>query len=179
MREILDEPVRKYVIRDIVKLREDASVRDAAEAMKERSVESIIIVDDEGDPVGIITERDILYRVVAEGRDPSSTRLKDVASKPLVTVKPELTVGEAIALMIRKNIRRVPVIERGRLIGVVVMREVIGDLVKKATPLPDVEVPEGVRCPFCGSIFRTREELSKHIDRVHIGGGVLEGAAKH
>lgn len=179
MREILDEPVRKYVIRDIVKLRGDSSIRDAAEAMKKNSVESIIVVDKDGNPIGILTERDILYRVVAEGRDPSLTKLEEVASKPLVTVKPELTVGEAIALMIRKNIRRVPVIEGGRLIGVVVMREVIGDLVKKATPLPDIEIPEGVRCPFCGSIFKTREELSKHIDRVHIGGGVLEGAAKH
>lgn len=179
MREILDEPVRKFVIRDIVKLREDASVRDAAELMKERNVESIIVVDDEGNPIGIITERDILYRVVAEGRDPSSTRLKEVASKPLVTVKPELTVREAIALMIKKNIRRVPVIEKGKLIGVIVMREVIGDLVEKATPLLDIEVPEGVRCPFCGSVFKTREELSKHIDRMHIGGGVLEGVAKH
>ena len=176
--DILEEPVRKYVIRDVVRLGERETVAEAARAMKENSVESVIVVDEKGSPTGILTEKDILYRVVAEGRNPSETRLMEVASKPLITVSPEITVRQAISLMISHDIRRVPVIEKGRLIGVVVMREVIGDLVKKATPLPDIEVPEGVRCPFCGSIFNNREILSKHIDRVHIGGGLLEGAAR-
>lgn len=178
MKEILDEPVRKYVIRDTVRLRGDARVVEAARAMREHGVESVVVVDEDGRPIGIVTERDLLYRVLAEGRDASETKLEEVASKPLITIEPDLTVGEAIALMIRNGIRRVPVMDRGRLVGVVVMREVIGDLVKKATPIPDVEVPEGVRCPFCGSIFKTRGELSKHIDKVHIGGGILEGVAK-
>ena len=173
--DILEEPVRKYVIRDIVKLGERETVVKAAEAMKENSVESVIIVDERGAPVGILTEKDILYRVVAEGRNPAETRLTEVASKPLITVSPEITVGQAISLMLSHDIRRVPVVEKGRLVGVVVMREVIGDLVRKATPIPDVEVPEGIRCPFCGSIFTNRETLSKHIDRVHIGGGLFRG----
>jgi len=176
-REVLDEPVGKYVLRVLVIMDGDEVVSEAAKAMREKGVESVIVEED-GKPVGIITVRDLLNKVLAEGRDPTKTKLKEIASKPLITVEPKTKIGEAIALMIKHDIRRLPVMDAGKLIGVLAMKTVIGDIVKRAIPLPEVESPEGFTCPYCGSKFATREELSKHIDRVHIGAGILEGVAK-
>jgi CBS domain-containing protein/DNA-directed RNA polymerase subunit RPC12/RpoP len=177
MREILDQPVSKYIIRDFLMLEASKNIVEAARLMKEKEIDFIIVMED-GKPAGMLTLRDIVYKVVSEGRDPRRTKTGEISSKPLLTVDSKTKVGEAIKLMIDNDIRRLPVIDSGTLLGVVVLRAVFGHIVEKSIPLVELETPEGVSCPYCGSVFKSREELSKHIDRVHIGAGILEGAAR-
>ncbi|MEM1584466.1 MAG: CBS domain-containing protein [Nitrososphaerota archaeon] len=177
MRELLDEPISKYIIRDFYTIGADKNIVEAAKLMKEKEIDSIIVMEDKK-PVGMLTIKDIIYKVVSEGKDPKKTKIEEIASKPLITVDPKTKVGEAIKLMLENDIRRLPVIDSGILVGVVILRTVCGYLVEKRIPLVELENPEGVSCPYCGSIFKTREELSKHIDRVHIGVGILEGTMK-
>src|SRR5215204_3162326 len=96
----------------------------AAKMMRDEDVGFAPIV--EGDKlVGALTDRDIAVRVVAEGRDPGSTTVREVASTDLVTLDAQQDLGEALELMARHQVRRLPVVEEGgRLVGVVAQADV-------------------------------------------------------
>jgi CBS domain-containing protein len=99
-------------------------VADAAKLMKAEDVGSLPIV--EGDQlVGMVTDRDIVIRVVAEGNDPQSTTVGEIASRDLVTVDPEQDLDEALRLMAQHQVRRLPVAEEdGRLVGILAQADV-------------------------------------------------------
>lgn len=100
------------------------SLAEAAQLMKSDDVGSIPIVE-EGRLVGIVTDRDIAIRAVAEGIDPSAVTIADVASRDLVTVEPDQDLDEALALMARHQVRRLPVVEEdGRLVGILAQADV-------------------------------------------------------
>ncbi len=94
------------------------NVMYAAGIMKERARGSLIVVD-AGRPVGIVTERDIVRRLVAEGRSATATKVGDIMSTPLISVGPEATVSAAVKIMYENGIRRLPVIENDRVIGII------------------------------------------------------------
>ncbi len=94
----------------------------AANVMKERARGSLVVVDD-GKPVGIVTERDIVRRVVAEGRSPSATKVGDIMSAPLISVGPEATVAAAVRVMYENGIRRLPVVENDRVVGMLTVTD--------------------------------------------------------
>ena len=102
----------------------DKPVSYAAKMMKEEDVGLAPIV--EGDRlVGTVTDRDIVTRVIAEGRDPDSTSVRDIASTDLVTIDPQQELGEALQLMAQHQVRRLPVVEEGgKLVGVVAQADV-------------------------------------------------------
>jgi CBS domain-containing protein len=100
-----------------------ASVVDAAKVMAQEDVGSIPTV--EGDRlVGVVTDRDIVIRVVAEGRDPQSVTVGDVASRDLVTVSPDEELDRALQLMAENQVRRLPVVDGDKLVGIVAQRDV-------------------------------------------------------
>lgn len=92
------------------------TVEFAANVMKERARGSLVVVDS-GKPVGIITERDLVRRVIAENKSTTATKVSDVMSEPLISVGPEATISAAAKVMYENSIRRLPVIEEGRLLG--------------------------------------------------------------
>ena len=101
----------------------DTPVADAAKLMRDKDFGGVLCVD--GDEVsGFLTDRDIALRVVAEGKDPTSTTVGDVATTDLHTLSPDDSVDDAIALVRKHNVRRVPVIEGAKPVGIVS----IGDL---------------------------------------------------
>ena len=101
----------------------DTSVQDAAKLMSEKDFGGILIGDGE-ELSGFLTDRDIAVRVVAEGKDPSSTTVSDVATTELHTLSPDDSVEEAIELVRQHDIRRLPVVEGAKPVGIVS----IGDL---------------------------------------------------
>ena len=101
----------------------DKPVAYAAKMMKDEDVGLAPIV--EGDRlVGTLTDRDIVIRVVAEGKDPQSVTVREVASTDLVTIDPQQDLDEALRLMASHQVRRLPVVEGGRLVGVVAQADV-------------------------------------------------------
>jgi CBS domain-containing protein len=102
----------------------DKPVSYAAKMMRDEDVGLAPIV--EGDRlIGTLTDRDIATRVVAEGRDPNSTTVREVASKDLVTIEPDARLDDALQLMAQHQVRRLPVVEQGdRLVGVVAQADV-------------------------------------------------------
>lgn len=102
----------------------DKSVAYAAKMLRDEDVGLAPIV--EGDRlIGTLTDRDIAIRVVAEGRDPESTTVREVASTDLVTVDPQQDLEEALRLMAEHQIRRIPVVEEdGRIVGIVAQADI-------------------------------------------------------
>ena len=101
----------------------DKSVTYAAKMMRDENVGLAPIV--EGDQlVGTVTDRDIVVRVIAEGKNPESTMVREVASTDLVTVEPKQNLDEALKLMAKHQVRRLPVVEGRRLVGVVAQADV-------------------------------------------------------
>lgn len=117
------QKVREVMTENPVVLQKDASIVEAARLMRDRGIGDVIVVDGER-AEGIVTDRDIVIRAVAEGTAPDEVRMEDVLSGDLASVSPDDSVERVIALMREKAIRRVPVVESGRPVGVVS----IGDL---------------------------------------------------
>ena len=101
------------------------TVSDAARLMKQRHVGAIMVVED-GKLVGVFTERDALFRVVAEGRDGQTTKLADVMTPHPQTIHPDKPFAVALEMMHNGSFRNVPVVEGGRLLGVVSVHDALG-----------------------------------------------------
>ena len=101
------------------------TVADAARLMKERRVGAVLVMR-EGRLAGIFTERDALFRVIAESRDPGHTRLEEVMSANPRTIAPDRPFGHALHMMHEGGFRHVPVIDEGKPVGVVSARDALG-----------------------------------------------------
>jgi CBS domain-containing protein len=102
----------------------DATVFDAIALMADKSVGAVLVIF-EGRPVGIVSERDYARKVILQGRSSKDTRVLDIMTVGLVTVTPDNTIDECMRIMTHHRIRHLPVIDRGDLVGIVS----IGDLV--------------------------------------------------
>ncbi|TVO53979.1 CBS domain-containing protein [Denitromonas halophila] len=110
----------------VVTASEEMTVTEAAQIMSKASIGAILVVD-EGRLVGIFTERDALNRVLAKGLDPTVTSLAQVMTAKPMTVSPTLPLGHALHMMYDGGFRHVPVVDKGRPIGVVSARDALGD----------------------------------------------------
>jgi len=120
---------RDIMVTDVVMVDGSATAAEAVELMKAKQVRALIVdrrSDD--DAYGIVTQRDVVYRVVAEGRDPRTVRVYEIMSKPLVVVNPDLDVKYVARLMAQRGLSRAPVLAEQKLQGVVS----ISDIVMKA-----------------------------------------------
>ena len=110
---------------EIVTSTADTTVIDAAGLMRDKHIGAVIVVEN-GKLVGIFTERDALFHVVAEGRDVKTTRLADVMTRNPQSVKPDQPFSVALQLMYGGKFRHVPVVEDGRPVGIISARDALG-----------------------------------------------------
>jgi CBS domain-containing protein len=115
--------VRDAMTEDPRSIAASASVVEAARLMRDGHIGSLPITDNE-QLVGMITDRDIATRVVAEAADPQTTSVEDVYSRDLISVGPDEDLEEALQLMARHQVRRLPVVENGRLVGIVAQADI-------------------------------------------------------
>ena len=110
--------VKDFMTREVIVISPEATVLEAAKLMVEKDVGSLVVKGEKGE-LGIITERDILRRVVAQEKDPRKVKVKDIMSTPIITCTPETTIDEAAALMATSRIRRLPVIDNDKVVGII------------------------------------------------------------
>ena len=115
--------VNQVMSKNVLTAEKSTSLQDAAQKMNELNV-GCVIVTEESKPIGIITERDFVTKVVAEGR-PLFTEISEVMSFPLTTIDPEETIWEASELMKEKLIHKLPVIENKKVIGVITTSDIV------------------------------------------------------
>jgi CBS domain-containing protein len=123
------EEVREILVREVMSSRPrtgrpEMTVKEAATLMLQEGVGSLVILEG-GEPVGILTERDMLYKVVAGSKMPSRTKVEHVMSSPLITVSPDSSVSMAAKRMSDLHLRRLPVVEDGKLIGMLTEKDIL------------------------------------------------------
>lgn len=120
----MPERISDLMTTDPVAMTNEASLQDAARAMRDRDIGDVVVTKPDGTVCGIVTDRDIVVRAIAQGHDASVTTLEDVCSHRLVSVAPDDPVAVAVKKMEEQAIRRLPVLDNGSLVGIVS----IGDL---------------------------------------------------
>lgn len=112
------------MVTDVVTVEPDVNVRRAVRAMNDFEIGCLVVVE-AGRVVGILTERDVLKRVVDEGRKPEETSVREVMSKPPITISPDADLETAIELMFKHKIKKLPVVENGKLVGLVTFTDLV------------------------------------------------------
>jgi CBS domain-containing protein len=124
------QTVDDIMTRTPVSLSGQNSVRDAARHMRESHVGAIVVVQGRGELFGIVTDRDIVIRCIAQGLDPDKTPLHEICTPELATLSPDDEVDHAVALMRDRAVRRIPVVKNGKAVGILSL----GDLALERDP---------------------------------------------
>lgn len=124
------QTIDQVMTRDPVTVDEDSPVREAARMMSEANIGDVLVSRPDGSICGIVTDRDLAIKVVAEGADPNTMTVREVCTHTLESVQSGDPVGKAVSVMREKAIRRLPVIDDGALVGIVT----IGDLAMERDP---------------------------------------------
>ena len=117
--------VKDVMTSPVVTIAETAAANKVAELMLDNKVGCVIVVDKMGQAIGIVTERDLVARVLAKNLSPSGVKAKDFMTSPLVTVEPEANVTDAARMMSKQDIRRLGVLYKGKLVGIVSSKDIL------------------------------------------------------
>jgi signal-transduction protein with cAMP-binding, CBS, and nucleotidyltransferase domain len=181
--------VREVMTSPAIELDEDSTADIAAQTMAKYEISSVIVVGKHG-PVGIVTKRDLIEKVMAKNRLPSEVKLKEIMSSPLVTIEPSATLEDAVRLMNRIGISRLVVSYKGNVQGIVSLKDVL-----RITPDIISVVKEQIRarggpllkrepylegyCDSCGEwsdmLVRVEEQYLCEECRIEIEKGRVEG----
>jgi len=119
--------VEDIMSRDVITVETSLTIKNAARSMAKFGVSGLVVLH-EGNLVGILTERDILMRVVTSGINPESVRVKDVMSEPVIVVNPDMPLEKAVNIMFQEKIKKLPVVERNEahinLVGILSLTDV-------------------------------------------------------
>lgn len=115
--------VEDVMVKEVITIDENSTVKESAEVMNKFEIGCLITVR-KGKAMGIITERDLLKRVIADARDAAKTKVKDIMSSPLVVVEPSTDLEEAVKLMFQMKIKKLPVVDGKRLIGLISLTDI-------------------------------------------------------
>jgi len=116
--------VEDVMVEDVISVSEKATVREAAELMDKHEIGCLVVVK-KGKPVGIVTETDMVKRVIVKPVEPEKTKVSEIMSKPLVVGNPQMDVDEASKIMRKRKIKKLPVVRKGRLVGLVTTTDLV------------------------------------------------------
>jgi len=117
-------PVREIMSMNIASASPGDTAEKAAKLMASREVGSVLIMKGEV-PLGIITERDLVRKVISEGKDPRLVKLEDIMSEPLITASVDMEINEAAEFMERNNVHKLPLVNDGKIVGIITDHDVL------------------------------------------------------
>lgn len=161
--------IREAMTKNVTTVSGEMPVNEAARIMEKNNIGSVIVVEGKS-PVGIVTERDITYRVVALDKKPGTVNLSKIMSKSIKAIGPDATLTEASKIMAKYNIRRLPVIEGKDLIGIITNKdivviapgqiEILRELSRMQARVSEEKVLEEGTCENCGGHGGTLYEVN-------------------
>lgn len=128
-------PVSKICVRKVDIISPDDSAQMAAERMHDRKVGSLVVVNPAYEPIGIVTDRDLAVRVVAPGLDAAQTAVEEVMTASPRTIDEETSIAEALHIMRTGEFRRLPVVSRRRLVGLVSLDDILDTMLDQFTDI--------------------------------------------
>jgi len=152
--------VRDVMSSPVITVDEEATANHVAELMDKHELGCIIVTNKEGKPIGIITERDLVTRVLAKNLKPDAIKAKEVMTSPLITIEPGETISEAARKMSRLNIRRLGVVYKGELVGLISSKDILGVMPELIETIHEKALIEGENIAQTTSEEETEEEAS-------------------
>jgi len=116
--------MRDVMVKQVITTRKDSTVEEAVKLMNEREIGCLIVTENDR-PIGILTERDLLKRILVKSKDLKGMKVQDVMSMPLISVEPNVQIGDASRLMFQKNIKKMPIVKKGELVGLVTLTDIL------------------------------------------------------
>ena len=116
--------IRNIMVREVVTTKIDSTVEEAVKLMNEHEIGCLIVTQND-EPIGILTERDLLKRILAKSKDLEKMKVEEVMSKPLISVEPNAQLGDVSRIMFEKNIKKMPIIKKGELLGLVTLTDIL------------------------------------------------------
>ena len=130
MSEVDYREIRNAMTKKVATVSEESPILTAAKLMSSKLISCVVVVNGKK-PVGIVTERDLIQRIIVKGKDPKKTRINDIMTSPVVTVPPESDLVPTGELMKKKRVRRFPVTDdKGDLIGLVTQTDILEGVLK-------------------------------------------------
>lgn len=187
-------PIGKMMDTNVLMMESTKTVAEAIDLMQKKNAK-VILVSNEGEAIGIVSKTDIIFKVVAKHLPINKVKLREIMSSPVFTISSQSTLQDALSYMDKYSIRQLVIIIGSSVSGMVT-RDSIYEKVKNASISTIESLADGaplciinpkaikyvkdlesakVVCPYCESPFDDKTTLSKHIDRLHGGAGLLEG----
>ncbi|MBN2566485.1 CBS domain-containing protein [Candidatus Woesearchaeota archaeon] len=129
MEKMISRYVKDYMTKKVISVSRDASVYEVAKKMSEKGISCIVVVEGTK-PVGIITERDMIKRVITSHKDIKKIRVDEVMSKPIFSLPPDADIISAGESMKQKKVRKFPIVKDNKLVGVITETDVIQGIIK-------------------------------------------------
>jgi CBS domain-containing protein len=126
------------MVKNVITLRTDTSALEATKLLNKNKIGCLVVVRD-GDIEGILTERDLLERVLEKCRNPKETKISEIMTREVIVGKPEMELSEATRIMIKNRVKKLPIVERSQLVGIVTVTDIARatDIDKKTIELVD------------------------------------------
>jgi CBS domain-containing protein len=124
LRHGIDDTVDSVMSRDVVSVEGEASLKEAAVFLREADIGELVVLDD-GRFAGVLTDRDIVVRAVAGERDPLQTTAGSVCTRDVAVIAPSASVEQAVDMMVGRAVRRLPVVEKGQVVGIVSLADLV------------------------------------------------------
>ena len=115
--------VKEIMVPDVITVKADTIVKEAVKIMNKNEI-GCLVVENDGKVVGIMTERDLLRRIIEESRDPEEVKVSEIMSKPLIVGAAHMGVEDVVRLMFMWKIKKLPILENGRLIGLITLTDI-------------------------------------------------------
>ncbi|MEM3613085.1 MAG: CBS domain-containing protein [Candidatus Bathyarchaeia archaeon] len=157
--------VKDVMSSPVITVEEDATANRVAELMDKHGLGCIIVTSKEGKPIGIITERDLVTRVLAKNVKPDALKAKDVMTTPLITIEPDETISEAARKMSRLNIRRLGVVYKGQLIGILSSKDILAVMPELIETIQERALIEGENLAQATITEEEESSLAGYCDR--------------
>lgn len=116
--------IRELMTRNVVTVNPDEVATKAAKLMTERKIGSIVVMSRD-EVAGIVTERDVVEKIASRGVNPDTVKVRDIMSSPVITCTSDTLVSDAVKLMRERRIRHLPIVDKGKLVGIVAARDLI------------------------------------------------------
>ncbi len=148
--------VKEAMSSHVITIGKDATVDEAARIMSEKNFGCVVVVEN-GNPIGIITERDLCYGIVAKNRVPNKVKVAEVMSAPIRTVDPDKKLTDASRIMVKNNMRRLPVIKDKKLVGIITNTDILAiapetiEILREIQKMNEQPISSGRECPEVGT----------------------------
>jgi CBS domain-containing protein len=116
--------INDVMVSKVITIKKQTTIEKAVRLMNKHEI-GCLVVEEEGKPVGIITERDLLKRVLAKSKETRKMKVEHIMTNGLISVSPKMEVEEAARLMCQKKIKKLPVVENGKLLGLVTLTDIL------------------------------------------------------